>query len=125
MAADIEHWLDTPKPLSAFLGDVTHEALAEDDDSMVVPVEVCLKEIWIEALRGDMNRYAESNSLPQKVGAAMREIESWDPRGAQFETRKYGRRWTFLRRGISGEEREQGYRIISGAVDAGSLESLI
>jgi hypothetical protein len=32
MAAEIEHWTDTPIPLSVFRGDITHAASAGGDD---------------------------------------------------------------------------------------------
>ena len=124
MAAEIEHWMDTPRPLSVFLGDVTHDALAGEDEPMVVPVEVCLPEVWVDALQGDFNRYASSRQICQQVGAAMREITSWSRTGGRPYTRNYGRQQTYFRKDLEANERMIGYRIVEAAEDE-SLEDLI
>ena len=122
MAAEIEHWADTPLPLSVFRGDITHEALAGEDEPMVVPVEVCLPQVWCDALGGDMQRYASNRQVCQQVGSAMREVKSWHISGGRHETLSYGRQRTYTRHDATHDERAVGYRVVE---ENGKVEDLI
>ncbi len=112
MAAEIEHWLDTPRPLSVFLGETIHEALAGEDEPMVVPVEVCLPQVWVDALGGDMSRYGGNRQICYQVGAAMREVDGWHISGGRHDTLNYGRQRTYVRRDVTHIERATGHRIV-------------
>jgi hypothetical protein len=126
MAAEIEEWVNTTQPLSLLLGEVTHEAPVGGDDPMVVPVELCLAEIWEKALGQEPSRYLSDKRNGNTLAQAMRELkDDWSRSPAKRPTRSHGRQRTYYRLDANGQEREQGYRIVDLSAGAKFLEDLI
>jgi putative DNA primase/helicase len=112
MAAEIDEWANTPQPLSLLLGEVTHGALAGSDEPMVVPVELCLAEVWEKALGQEPSRYLTGARNGNILAGAMRELKDWSRSPAKRPTRSHGRQRTYYRLDANGQERKQGHRIV-------------
>jgi hypothetical protein len=109
----IQEWLDGPVSLATLVRE------AQDSNIMVLRTVTCLKQIWIEVLRGSEASY--NQQVAQSIGRSIGFLEGWKQAAKQHRIPNYGKQRVIVRNDASEMEITLGYRIVEAEPDFDGL----
>ena len=90
-------------------------ARRENSNIMVLRTVTCLKQIWIEVLRGSEASY--NQQVAQSIGRSIGFLEGWKQAAKQHRIPNYGKQRVMVRNDASEMEITLGYRIVEAEPD--------
>lgn len=112
IASEIEHWLDTPVPISEILG-TADEDFDDENEPLGIRVRTCVKQVVAERYPTENARYNTNHAVAMNFGKSMGYVRGWAKLPNRVVIGSYGQQRAYQRVDATSKELWQGYRLVS------------